>query len=287
MTKSVELLAGYWTIAGNIPSFMGDDSSPFDFRDRVVAAARAGYRGIGIKHADLMKVKARYGFAEMKAILAANGIKHLELEALFDWFTAGERRRASDIVRHDLLVAAEALGARHIKIAGDFGAADWPVEVMTEAFETLCAEAANAGTRVGVEIIPFSNIKDIATALAIVGDTKNRNGGMLLDIWHITRGGISYDDMARIPANCITSVELNDASAVQVGSMLEDTLDRRKFCGEGDFDVPAFIRAVVRTGYVGPFGVEIISAELRKLPLEEAANRSFATTYKQFEGITL
>ena len=286
MNKEVALLAGYWTIAGKIESFIDNDRSPFDFRDRAEAAARAGYTGMGLKHADLMAVAARYGFPEMKSILASNSLKHLELEALFDWFATGERRRQSDLVRKDLLTAAERLGARHLKVVGDFQQGDWPLDRLAACFGALCAEAANAGTRVGLELIPFSNVRDLATALAIVGETAATNGGVLLDIWHVTRGGIDYQDLAGIPKECIVSVELNDASERQVGSMLEDSIHRRKLCGQGDFDVPAFIRAVLTAGYDGPFGVEIISEEQRMRSLAEAAEQSFVTTMRQFAGLT-
>ena len=42
---------------------------------------------------------------------------------------------------------------------------------------------------------------------------------------------------------------------------------------------------MVNVGYRGPWGVELISAELRKLPLDVAAKRAFDTTMAQFENI--
>jgi sugar phosphate isomerase/epimerase len=178
MGHQVELLAGYWTIAGNIESFETNDKSSFDFRDRVEASARAGYKGIGLKHADLMAVAGQYGFPEMKAILQDNGIKYLELEALFDWFTDGDRRNQSDMVRKDLLRSAERLNARHLKVVGDFLGGDWPIGRMAECFNILCNEAANVGALVGIEIIPFSNVRDIPTALSIAGESDSGNGGV-------------------------------------------------------------------------------------------------------------
>ncbi|WP_223488977.1 hypothetical protein [Pseudomonas sp. A-RE-19] len=56
----------------------------------------------------------------MKAVLEKNGIKHVELEFLVDWYQSGEPRRQSDKVRHELLEAAKALGVRSIKIT-NFG----------------------------------------------------------------------------------------------------------------------------------------------------------------------
>ena len=43
MTTNIELLAAYFTIAGDIYPLGPTEISPFPFGDRVEAAARAGY----------------------------------------------------------------------------------------------------------------------------------------------------------------------------------------------------------------------------------------------------
>src|SRR5437870_5947692 len=51
MQNNVELLASYWTICCGVPH-TDHEYSPFDFRERVESAARAGFKGFGIWHAD-------------------------------------------------------------------------------------------------------------------------------------------------------------------------------------------------------------------------------------------
>ena len=46
MKQNVELLASYWTIAGGAMPHTDKEYSPFDFKDRVEAAARAGFKGV-------------------------------------------------------------------------------------------------------------------------------------------------------------------------------------------------------------------------------------------------
>ena len=111
------------------------------------------------------------------------------------------------------------------------------------------------------------------------------NGGLLVDTWHVARGGMNFDEIAKLPLELIKSIELDDASHAIVESLLNDSTHHRKLCGEGDLDVPAFIQQVVNVGYRGPWGVELISAQLRKLPLDVAAKRAFDTTMAQFENI--
>lgn len=280
-SKPPALLACYWTLAG--PYVFGeDDHSPWGFRERVEAAARAGYTGVGIKQADLRRTLQRHGIRGMRSILVANGIEHLELEALFDWCAAGDARRRSDADRELLLATAGELGACRIKAAGDFGAADWSPAQMHDAFQVLARLAKAVGTRFTLEPIPFSNIPDLDTALAIIGSSAGQGGGLMLDSWHVTRGGMSLVQIAALPPGTIGGAELDDGTLHTVGSPIEDTLDRRRLCGEGEFDLPGFIAAVRATGYDGPWGVEIISAEQRQRSLQDAAALSFTAAARQF-----
>ena len=74
----------------------------------------------------------------------------------------------------------------------------------------------------------------------------------------------------------------DDADAVQVGTVLEDTIDRRRLCGEGQFPLPAFLDAVAATGYRGAWGIEILSTEHRARDVESAARLSFDAARRFF-----
>ncbi len=282
-TPAVNLIGCYWTLAG--PYVFGDDDhSPWGFRERAEAAGRAGYTGFGFKQADLRQILVRHSCAEVCSILADNGLRHVELEALFDWCADGEVRRRSDADRHLLLAVAAELGAHHIKAAGDFGGAHWTVEHMHDAFQILARQARDVGSTFTLEPIAFSNIPDLDTALAIIGSSAGKGGGLMLDSWHVTRGGMSLAQIAALPPGAIGGAELDDGTLETIGSPIADTLDRRRLCGEGAFDLPAFIAAVRAGGYDGPWGVEIISAEQRARPLQVAAELSCRTAARLFAG---
>jgi sugar phosphate isomerase/epimerase len=93
--SNVDLIASYWTLAGGALPHSDREYSTFEFRERVAAAARAGFKGIGLWHADLEHVLKTCTLAQMKRILDDNGLVHVELEFLTDWFLPpGERRRS-------------------------------------------------------------------------------------------------------------------------------------------------------------------------------------------------
>lgn len=110
--------------------------------------------------------------------------------------------------------------------------------------------------------------------MQVVTGSGAKNGGLLLDIWHMERGKVDFSAIARLPKEAIISIEIDDAAAGIVGDLWNDTLHHRLACGEGSFDIPGFLNAVAATGYDGPMGVEIIAADHRKLPLAEAAARA-------------
>lgn len=277
MTDATDLIATCWTIAGNVVPGSANHISPFALEKRIAAAAEAGYTGIGFWHGDLQHYLQRGNFRQLRKLLDEYRIKHIELEYLGDWFATGERQRRSDIMRWDLFTAGDALGARHIKVVPPFGE-HWPQQKLVDEFGQLCAEAATHELIIALEMIPFSDINTLDAALAIVAGANASNGGLLLDIWHVARSGAAFEDMLHIPSQYICAAELNDADLFVHGSLAEDSMHHRKLCGEGQFDIHGFIACLKQAGYTGPFGVEILSDELRKKSLSEAAQLSFETT---------
>ncbi|HLB83529.1 MAG TPA: sugar phosphate isomerase/epimerase, partial [Steroidobacteraceae bacterium] len=242
----VELLASYWTICGGAEPHTPQEWSPFGLRERAETASKAGFTGLGIWHAALLHLRERHGLAEMRRILADNGIRHLELEFLTDWFLPpGERRTASDQLRQSLLEAAGELGARHVKV-GDFFDSPVAMPQLIEEFAKLCREAANHGTRVVFELMPFSVIDNLEDALALVQGADQRNGGICIDLWHVVKLGIPYERVAAAQRH-VASIEINDGYLKTPPGMTlhEETIGHRQFCGEGEFDVRGFVDQMV------------------------------------------
>jgi sugar phosphate isomerase/epimerase len=281
MKKDVELIASYWTLAGGAEPHTDHEYSLFDFKDRVEACARVGFKGIGIWHADLVHTLQRRPLTEIKHILDDNGMKHIELEFLGDWFLTGEKKKKSDIVKNDLLTAASLLGARHIKV-GDFFHTDTPMPQVIESFAALCRDAEAHGTRIVYELMPFAMIDNLPDTLTMLKGAGAKNGGIIFDLWHVVKLGIPYEEVARFPMEYFFGVEINDGTFTAPWDLVEDTVNHRRLCGEGEFDVPGFLDHVWRAGYRGPVGIEVLNKELRQRPLDELATRSFITTMAQF-----
>lgn len=278
-----QLIATCWTTAGNVRPDRADNLGRFPLEQRIEAAARAGYAGTGFWLGDLLAwEESGRDYASLGRLLGDAGQRIVELEFLTDWFATGERRAQSDAARAQLFRAADALGARHIKVMPPFMPDDPAGEELAGEFAALCAQAADHGVMIGLEMLPFSTLPSLGSAWAMLAAADAANGGLLLDIWHVVRSGGTMEEIAALPARFIIAAELCDAMNAPQGDITEDTMCHRKLCGEGEFDVSGFIRAMSRAGYDGPYGVEILSDDFRQLPLFEAAERSFDSSAAQF-----
>jgi sugar phosphate isomerase/epimerase len=283
-TAADELLATCWTTAGDASPSQEDRRSPVPLRERIEAASAAGFTGFGVLADDLVVAEREHGLPDIRTMLADNGVVHLEVEGLPDWWSGGPERARSDELRRFLLTAAEGLGARHLKVTPDPSGAPWDAGHWAAEFALLAAQAADAGARLGIEFMPWTNIRTVHDGLQLVEDAGHPAGGVIVDAWHVERAGTPTAELAALPLHRIVGVELDDADREVVGTLFEDTVDRRRYCGEGSFDLGGITTALRTAGWSGPWGVEILSTEHRRLHVRQAAARAATTARRPFEA---
>ena len=279
-----EVIGLYWTTSGPVEVHVGREWSLFDLRDRCEQAARVGFTGIGLWHADLEHMLEKRTLREMRRVIDDNGLRQLELEFLGDWFLDpdDERRRASDERRALLFEAAAELPAHHIKV-GNIVGTECELHRIVEAFGELCEDAArHTDAKIVYEFMPYDvNVDDVEKALAVVEGADAPNGGLALDTWHLGKLRLEPDDLRRIPPRFISWVELCDGPYEYAEDRLDEVINRRKLPGEGEFPVAGYVAVCRELGYDGPWGVEVLSEELRNLPIEQIFDRAYETTTSQ------
>src|SRR3954465_916755 len=282
-----ELGGLYWTVSGPVEVHTGREWSLFDWADRCAEAARAGFSCLGMWPADLEHVLEQRSLRDVKAVFDDAGLEHLELEFLMDWFLDpdDERRRAPDPQRRLLFDAAAVLEPHHIKV-GNIPGTPCPLEQVTERFAELCAGAAGAhAAKIVYELMPFDvNVHSLDAALDVVEGAGAANGGIAIATGHMAKLGAAPAALKRIPAEYLGWVELSDGRREDMDDLVDETVNHRRLPGEGEFDVLAYVEACREHGYRGPWGVEVLSEELRNLPMEEIFRRAYETTSAQFRA---
>ena len=258
------------------------------FRDRVDAAAGAGFRGISMWGRDYARARSDgHTDRDIRSILDDAGLDVAEVDPAWWWLPGAAAIGASivdqdpmDVFRFDepeLLRVAEVIGARSLNAADVFGG-EWTVDDAADAFATLCDRAAEHGLLVHVEFLPWSKIPDLATAVAIARGADRPNGGITVDAWHLARSGGHVDELRAVSGDLVLGVQLDDGPAEPEDDLMDATLHERRLPGNGDFDLARFVEALDTIGANAPYGVEVFSDALHELAPRDIAARAADAT---------
>ena len=283
---TVQLANAYWTSAGPVEVHVGREWSLYDFADRCAQAAQTGFAGLGLWHADIEhQLESGRTLSEMRQMLDDNGQRLYELEFLWDWFVDDDDRPAADAIREMLFEAAAELDAHHIK-AGNIPGKQCELGRLNEAYAELVADAAQRcpGSKVLYEFMPFDvNVNSVDTALQLIDGIDNT--GVVIDTWHMGKLGVKPDDLRRFSVEQLGWIELSDGQYENMEDTLDEVINRRKLPGEGEFDIRGYVEVALDMGYSEPWGVEVLSEDLRALPIDEMFKRAYESAAAQFEPV--
>jgi sugar phosphate isomerase/epimerase len=231
--------------------------------DRVKAAAAAGYAGIGWFVGDYVAHLERgWTDARIEQLLADHGLVLHEVDAL-----PLERLALADAAVH----LATAFGANHLQVQGNRpGSAEEAADTIAE----IADRVAPFDVGVAIEFVGNKNIASADEAWDLVLRCGRTNVGVQVDIWHHVRGANDWSMLEALPIDRIMSVQFDDGPLAPTDpDYTFDTITYRCVPGEGEFDVDRFLRTVYPSACNLPLSLEVISAELLALPVDEAARR--------------
>lgn len=240
-----------------------------EFEDRVAAAAKAGYGGIGLRPRHRKRAhEAGLTDARMLQILDAQGVAVVEVEVLSGWGADEETMRAARAYEDEIYELVDAVGGRHLTVtgAGLLG----PVERAAEHFAGVCDRAAEHGLMIALEFLPWTEVPDPDHAVEIVQLAGRPNGGIQVDAWHHFRGAASDEQLRGIPPELVVAIQFDDGRMSGVGTLYEQTFERL-MPGEGEFELVHFLHVLDAMGVRAPLCVEVISSHTKTMPVAEAA----------------
>lgn len=197
---------------------------------------------------------------DIKRRLSETGIRVLDVEAI--WLTP-----ESDMTMLEpALDTAVELGAGYVIVVGN----DPDRGRLAANFARLCAAAHLRGVRVMLEFIPYSQIRSLPQAIALLADVGPANAGVLVDALHLSRSGGSPADIAQYDPALFSYMHLCDAPAIPPGpdGVRPEAREGRLYPGEGGLWLVDFIKAFPRDT---PIAIEAPSARRAGLPPAERA----------------
>lgn len=136
-----------------------------------------------------------------------------------------------------------ALEARHVLVAGD----DDNKARTVESFARFCEIAAPHGLTADLEFMPWTGVKTLAEARAIVEAAGQPNGGVLIDALHLHRSGGTPEEVAALPPALVHYVQFCDGPVPYDPSdkgMIRIAREARMFPGLGGIDHVALAKAL-------------------------------------------
>lgn len=243
--------------------------------DRIAPTASAGFQGLSVFTNDVTSAAADgISLTELRHRIEGAGLAVGEVDPLANWFpSANQSEGLLSATVDEVFTIAEEIRARSVT-AVVFAATPPSQNELIDSFAKLCDRAAEHDLLVHLEFIPFTPVRTLADASAIVEAADRPNGGILLDAWHLIRSGGNATEVEAV-AKRVLGVQLDDAPHQSEENLVEETLHRRLLPGEGGADVAGIIRALREGGSTAPLGVEVFSDVLSALEPTEAARRAY------------
>ena len=234
-----------------------------NLREKLEAIAAAGFDGIEIFEQDFIADAASP--AEIGRMVRDHGLEITLFQPFRDVEGLPEplRARAFDRAERKFDVMQE-LGTDLVLMCSScHPQALGGIDRAAADFAELGDRAAHRGLRIGYEALAWGrHVNDHRDAWEVVRRADHPNVGLILDSFHTLARRIDPDTIRRIPGDRIFFVQLADAPAIEM-DLLYWSRHFRNMPGEGDLDVPGFLRAVMATGYAGPLSLEIFNDQFR------------------------
>lgn len=237
---------------------------------KIEVAAKAGYQAIELWNDDLTEYVEQGGrLADVAKAVSDNGLSVPTTVHIGGWLdTEGEAYvQALDEARRKMDQAAR-VGAQRIIAGPPRGPVDFARA--GERYQELLAIGRSFGVLPAMEFLGFADgVHTIRAAWEIVRRAGDPDGSIILDTFHIFRGGSPLEDMKLIPAESIAIFHFNDAPG-HIPREEQSDADR-VMPGGGILPLAEQLDILAGMGYQGAVSLELFNRSLwQRDPLEVA-----------------
>ena len=241
--------------------------------DKIRIAGECGYDAIELWN-DEMDEYIRSGgkMSDIAKALSDYNLSVPSVIAIHNWMTTSgdEYRKAIDEAKRRMEQAAE-VGAKHI-VATPPVRSEVPFDpsAAAERYLQLLELGRGIGVLPAVEFLGFSEVvSKVGQAWDIVKLSKASDGSIVLDTFHLYRGGSSLEDVPDLTGQFIAIFHFNDVPAEIPREKLTDA--DRIYPGDGILPLRQTVEEVMKRGYSGAISLELFNRALwEKDPMEVA-----------------
>lgn len=243
---------------------------PVPILKKIEIARRAGYSAIELWHDDMDAHLAQGGsLRDIRLAVEDQGLTVPTTISVKGWFetTGAERARVWGEVQRRLEQAA-AVGAIHVIAGPPAGKADH--DLGARNYRDLVELGLRFGVKPAMEFLGFvEDINTLEDALEVVTRAGHPAGTLVLDPFHLFRGGGSPESIAKLTASQIAICHFNDTPANPHRTQQHD--HDRVYPGDGHLDLRRQLDLLRSIGYRQWLSLELFREDLwASDPLEVA-----------------
>ncbi|MGB9797801.1 MAG: sugar phosphate isomerase/epimerase family protein, partial [bacterium] len=227
--------------------------------ERLKAVADAGLEGIGLWVSDVDEFIAQGGnLEELRMLLSRLNLVVPEICALGGWHLAEDKRSVEKEVKRIGEMCKALSIEKTVLICPVAWEAEAPLERSISDYRELCEMGKPWGLIMGLEFLGMKKgINNPISAYEIVKGASCDNGGVVVDVFHLLKGGGTPKDLLSLPGEAIALVHFNDIPA---DKPLDSQTDAdRLLPGEGIAPLKELIANLKKIGYDGWLSIEIFN----------------------------
>ncbi|MCS7192220.1 MAG: sugar phosphate isomerase/epimerase [Armatimonadetes bacterium] len=235
---------------------------PASLKDKIAAAAKAGYQAIELWFSDIRNYQNEGGSVEdVIKLLEEFGLQVPSMIALHGWMDAyGDAYLRAIEECKGLMELAAKLGCKRVVASPSmrFEPAPLDLDETAKRFSELLKIGREFGVSPMMEFLGFSpKVYRIDQAWEIVKRVDDKEATIVLDPFHLWRGGSSLDDVPDLTGERIGIFHINDVPAGLQRELVNDEV--RVMPGDGHLPLKKIIAEVKSRGYEGAISLELFN----------------------------
>ena len=241
---------------------------------QVKIAADAGYQGIEIWIRDLQKFIDGGGkTAALKRRIADTGLSVESAIGFARWCVDDDAERAKGLeqLKREMGILAE-IGAKRIAAppAGATRTSGMDLRKIAGRYRAILELGRKTGVTPQLEIWgPSKTLSRAAEAAYVAVETAHPDACLLLDVYHLYRGGTDFEGLRMINGAAMHGIHMNDYPADPPREQMKDS--HRVYPGDGVAPLNRILKILHGAGFRGFLSLELFNREYWKRPPEEVA----------------
>lgn len=249
---------------------------------QIEMVAKAGFNGIELWMSDIKKYLDNGGkVEELRDKLQAHNLILENIIGFSKWCSddAEERKKAVTQLREEMLITAS-LGGEYIAapVQGISALDRNKYDDYAERYNAILELGDETGVTPIIELWGMGALNKVADCAQIAIATGHPKATMLLDFYHVYRGGNNWDTIDILNGKRLPVIHMNDYPASPSYEKLKDS--DRVLPGEGVCEFDVIIPKLYNAGFRGGFSVELFNKSYwESMDAKTLLKNSFEKTY--------